>query len=211
MKTWYHDAITKLQPHGKELDLHIGAPYIFQKSIWVEATTNYILTDRIRSEISKHFGQMMQMFLSQMNLQLQAPEYVTQPAVMPCRTRPLEQQQWTNLPFGHLSFTGQQQMMPTVGASSSHPWQQAFSSSMPTFPSVSTATPPIDRSTNVSFPNSIPLQVVLHVLLRRTILQVLTNQHSALFTCIIMLYLWLYILFVLRISYDLEQCQILFN
>ncbi|KAJ4830830.1 hypothetical protein Tsubulata_041317, partial [Turnera subulata] len=87
------------------------------------------------------------MFLAQMNPQFRAPEYVTRPVVMPCGTRPLEQQQWTNLPFGHLSFTGQQQMMPTVGASSSQPWQQAVSSSMPTFPSVSTAAPPIDQPT----------------------------------------------------------------
>ncbi|KAJ4845581.1 hypothetical protein Tsubulata_050599 [Turnera subulata] len=93
---------------------------------------------------------MMQMFLSQMNPQLRAPEYVTRPAAMPCGTRPLEQQQWTNLPFGHLVFTGQQQMMPTGGASSSHPWQQTFSSSMLTFPSVSTAAPPIDQSTNLT-------------------------------------------------------------
>ncbi|KAJ4828044.1 hypothetical protein Tsubulata_030270 [Turnera subulata] len=107
--------------------------------------------------MSDQFGQMMQMFLSQMNPQLRAPEYVTLPAVMPCGTLPLEQQQWTNLPFGHLSFPGQQQTMPAVGASSSHPWQQAFSSSMPTFPSVSTAAPSIDQPTNVNFPTSIPL------------------------------------------------------
>ncbi|KAJ4834011.1 hypothetical protein Tsubulata_003996 [Turnera subulata] len=123
----------------------------------VKDTVKCQISDTIRSEMSEHFGQMMQMFLAQMNPQFRAPEYVTRPVVMPCGTRPLEQQQWTNLPFGHLSFTGQQQIMPTVGASSSQPWQQAVSSSMPTFPSVSTAAPPIDQPTYVNFPNSIPM------------------------------------------------------
>ncbi|KAJ4850982.1 hypothetical protein Tsubulata_047231, partial [Turnera subulata] len=123
----------------------------------VKDTIKCQISDTIRSEMSEHFGQMMQMFLSEMNPQLRAPEFVTRPAVMPCGTRPLEQQQWTNFPFCHLSFTGQQQMMPTVGASSSHIWQQPFSSSMPTFPSVSTATPLIDQPANAGFPNPIPM------------------------------------------------------
>ncbi|KAJ4840652.1 hypothetical protein Tsubulata_033208, partial [Turnera subulata] len=72
-----------------------------------------------------------------------------------CQSDLLQSEKRNSSRKDHHKPPGQQQMMPAGGASSSHPWQQTFSSSMPTFPSVSTAAPPIDQSTNVSFPNSI--------------------------------------------------------